>query len=264
MIYKFCLPLMLGTLAATSAAQDTLYQPRGQQIPPPACMNLHNAWEGPQTTCPPFAHERWLNDLQHWRAERRIRIAYDPARYELPALEWTQSSFMQPQMMVHDRYFYDPSTGHYTVDRYLGRSRKTLRRHRCRPHLGDLSQYGDRRPQSARNGRVHAGRHRRRPTNGYRLSPAWRPRSFPDDDVGRRHTPARATLAAIARSVDEGDRCRRRQRRHAGWRSARLLACGRCIQPSSRIRAGRRPQRRSTCLERDDLGSVFNSISSPP
>jgi len=64
-------------------------------------------------------HERWLDDLRHWRAERRIRIAYDPSRYEAPAFRWTQSSFIQPQMMVHDRYFYDPVAGRYTVDRYL-------------------------------------------------------------------------------------------------------------------------------------------------
>jgi formylglycine-generating enzyme required for sulfatase activity len=37
----------------------------------------------------------------------------------MPALAWTQSSFIQPQMMAHDRYFYDPVTGKYTVDRYL-------------------------------------------------------------------------------------------------------------------------------------------------
>ena len=34
-------------------------------------------------------------------------------------MQWTQSSFIQPQMMVHDRYFYDPVAGRYTVDRYL-------------------------------------------------------------------------------------------------------------------------------------------------
>ena len=44
---------------------------------------------------------------------------FDPARYEMPELKWTQSSFIQPQMMVHDRYFYDPVAGRYTVDRYL-------------------------------------------------------------------------------------------------------------------------------------------------
>jgi iron(II)-dependent oxidoreductase len=119
MIHKLCLPLMLGTVAITAAAQDTLYAPRGQQIPPPACLNLHNAWEGPQITCPPFSHERWLADLKHWRTERRIRITYDPSRYDMPAFKWTQSSFMQPQMMVHDRYFYDSAAGRYTIDRYV-------------------------------------------------------------------------------------------------------------------------------------------------
>jgi len=34
-------------------------------------------------------------------------------------LKWAQSSFMQPQMMVHDRFSYDPLTHKYTVDRYL-------------------------------------------------------------------------------------------------------------------------------------------------
>ena len=40
--------------------------------------------------------------------ERRIRIGFDGSRYALPGLQWTQSSFIQPQMMVEDRYFYDP------------------------------------------------------------------------------------------------------------------------------------------------------------
>jgi hypothetical protein len=69
--------------------------------------------------CPASIHERWLSDLEHWRTERRIRAAFDASRYYLPALRWTQSSFMQPQLMVHDRYFFDPAIGRYTVDRYL-------------------------------------------------------------------------------------------------------------------------------------------------
>ncbi|HET7103588.1 MAG TPA: SUMF1/EgtB/PvdO family nonheme iron enzyme [Terracidiphilus sp.] len=101
-------------------SQDTQFRPIGQQIPAPACMSLHNAWEGPApAACTPETHQQWLADLEHWRMERRIRVAYDPARYELPALKWTQSSFMQPQMMVQDRYFYDQAAGTYTVDRYL-------------------------------------------------------------------------------------------------------------------------------------------------
>lgn len=106
------------TLPATS--QDTQYPPHEEQIPAPQCMNLHNAWEGPQAApCPADIHERWLRDIRHWRDERRIRTGYDPARYESLALAWTQSAFIQPQMMVQDRYLYDPATGRYTVDRYL-------------------------------------------------------------------------------------------------------------------------------------------------
>ncbi len=119
MIRNLTLALML-CFSAVACAQDTAFPPRDQQIPPPDCMNLHFAWENAQPTgCAPQTHQLWLADLEHWRAERRIRITLNTARYNLPALAWTQSSFIQPQMMVHDRYFYDPATGRYTVDRYL-------------------------------------------------------------------------------------------------------------------------------------------------
>jgi len=74
---------------------------------------------GGSKPCTQNEHESWLADITHWRNERRIRIGYDRSRYDLPVLKWTQSSFMQPQMMVQDRYFYDPVAGKYTVDRYL-------------------------------------------------------------------------------------------------------------------------------------------------
>ncbi len=112
--------LLLAVLAAASTyAQDTFYAPNGQQIPPPSCFTIRGAWEGGYIPCNPLSHYDWLADISHWRAERRIRIGYDPSRYELPALKWTQSSFIQPQMMVHDRYFYDPVAAKYTVDKYL-------------------------------------------------------------------------------------------------------------------------------------------------
>jgi gamma-glutamyl hercynylcysteine S-oxide synthase len=101
------------------SAQDTFNAPRGQQIPPPACFTIRGAWEGGYSPCTPASHADWLADISHWRMERRIRTGFDPARYQMPALQWTQSAFMQPQMMVHDRYFYDPVAHAYTVDRYL-------------------------------------------------------------------------------------------------------------------------------------------------
>ena len=112
------------TLAAAACtlcalAQDTQYKPVNQQIPPPSCLTLKGAWEGGYTPCTDVTHQLWLTDVSHWRGERRIRVGFDDARYHLPGLQWAQSAFIQPQMMVQDRYFYDPALHKYTVDRYL-------------------------------------------------------------------------------------------------------------------------------------------------
>ena len=63
--------------------------------------------------------DAWLADLKVWRREQLTRMGYDDAQYRRPEFGWTQRNFVQTQMMVEDRYFFDPSTGHYTVDRYL-------------------------------------------------------------------------------------------------------------------------------------------------
>jgi iron(II)-dependent oxidoreductase len=113
---SFFLVLLCATFAF---AQDTKFEPVQQQIPGPGCLNMKGAWEGGTKPCSAEEHETWLADVRHWREERRIRIGYEGSRYDLPALKWTQSSFIQPQMMVEERYFYDPVANHYTVDRYL-------------------------------------------------------------------------------------------------------------------------------------------------
>jgi gamma-glutamyl hercynylcysteine S-oxide synthase len=113
----FLLPFV-ATFAFSATAQDSRYQPHEQQIPPPACLTVDDPLE--DTPCAPDTHEEWLKAVNNWRTERRIRVGYNGDRYAMPALQWTQSSFVQPQMMVHDRYFYDPVAGKYTVDRYLG------------------------------------------------------------------------------------------------------------------------------------------------
>ena len=61
----------------------------------------------------------WLAAMRHWREEHLGKMHYSGAEYDRPELKWTQSSFIQAQMMVEDRYFYDPVAGKYTVDRYL-------------------------------------------------------------------------------------------------------------------------------------------------
>jgi gamma-glutamyl hercynylcysteine S-oxide synthase len=104
---------------APSFAQDTQYRANGQLIPGPPCLASGALGRGGPSPCTLSTHREWLTDITHWRAERRIRIGYDSSRYDIAALKWAQSAFIQPQMMVHDRYFYDPVAGKYTVDKYL-------------------------------------------------------------------------------------------------------------------------------------------------
>jgi formylglycine-generating enzyme required for sulfatase activity len=112
------LPLFPASL--TSQAQDSHFSPNDQQIPVPECLSAaKDLWTAGAKLCTQTEHESWLADIHHWRDERRIRTGYDGSRYERPEFQWAQSSFIQPQMMAHDRYFYDPIAGKYTVDRYL-------------------------------------------------------------------------------------------------------------------------------------------------
>ena len=108
-------------LAPGVFAQDTNFPPRDEQIPGPWTVtdDDHCCFPGDHYTDTPQSYQTWIEDLRHWRRERRIRIGYDGSQYERPELKWAQSSFIQPQMMIEDRYFYDPVAGKYTVDRYL-------------------------------------------------------------------------------------------------------------------------------------------------
>jgi len=103
---KQLLLLVLTSLFVLGAAsaQDSGFKIEGSQM------------AGPTT---PADFSTWLSDAQHWRMERRIRIGYEGSQYDRPELKWTQASFIQPLMMIHERYFYDPVAGKYTVDRYL-------------------------------------------------------------------------------------------------------------------------------------------------
>ena len=61
----------------------------------------------------------WRTAMLDWRAQQRAAMNYDDTNYTRPELQWAQDNPVQPQMMVHDRDFYDPVSGRYTVDRYL-------------------------------------------------------------------------------------------------------------------------------------------------
>jgi len=91
-------------LAALLPGQDTRYPPQGQQFPgPPSKADTAD----------------WLKQIRQYRDERRVRAGLTGELYARPEFEWAQSSFMQPQSMIEDRYFYDPVARRYTVDRFL-------------------------------------------------------------------------------------------------------------------------------------------------
>src|SRR5260370_26485059 len=71
---------------------------------------------GPAT---PADFSKWMDAMKRWRTEYLKTINYSDSEYKRPELLWTQNAFLEPQMMVEDRYFYDRIAGKYTVDRYL-------------------------------------------------------------------------------------------------------------------------------------------------
>src|SRR5690349_10354754 len=86
------------------SAQDTKYPPQGQQFP------------GPPTKADTA---EWLKEMRRYREERRVRAGLTGDLYSRPELQWAQSSFIQPQSMIEDRYFYDAAARRYTVERFL-------------------------------------------------------------------------------------------------------------------------------------------------
>lgn len=117
------LTLFLIVAVAALTAQNMRNVPEGNQIAGPGQNGISFNWmtDLRQWTIVPEAEfESWLNDLKAWRRERLTRIGYSDEQYRRPELQWSQRNFIQPQMMVEDRYFYDPEAAKYTVDRHLG------------------------------------------------------------------------------------------------------------------------------------------------
>mmetsp|Transcript_12947 Transcript_12947/g.25033 ORF Transcript_12947/g.25033 Transcript_12947/m.25033 type:complete len:976 (-) Transcript_12947:401-3328(-) len=69
-------------------------------------------FEGPTTN-----RDAWIADLKQQRKDALDKISYKGGIFN--DLQWTQTSYFQPQMHPYDRYFWDDTTNEYTVDRYL-------------------------------------------------------------------------------------------------------------------------------------------------
>lgn len=67
----------------------------------------------------PSLAQSWRDAFKVWKREHLIRLGYNDAQYQREDLKWSQRNFVHVQMMVEDRYFYDPVVRKYTIDRYL-------------------------------------------------------------------------------------------------------------------------------------------------
>lgn len=67
----------------------------------------------------PGDHDAWLSEMKQWRTEERNRLHFSDSEYLRPETGWLKKTFVYVQMMAHDRFFYDPASGQYTVNRYL-------------------------------------------------------------------------------------------------------------------------------------------------
>jgi hypothetical protein len=71
-------------------------------------------------------HARWLATLRDWRAACRVALQLSSAVYEIDELKWTQAAYYQPLTMPYDRFFYNETSGNYTVGRWLDSLEQTV------------------------------------------------------------------------------------------------------------------------------------------
>ncbi|MFD2147149.1 hypothetical protein [Mucilaginibacter antarcticus] len=96
--------------AATAQAQEPVVVSAWKEV-----------FKGPVS---PDKRDQWLADLKSWRERQRTQIKYNDILYANPKLQWVKHTFIDVQMMAHDRYFYDPVTRKYTVTKYLNDLKK--------------------------------------------------------------------------------------------------------------------------------------------
>ncbi len=106
---KLCLFFLLSVFA-TVQAQDPIVTSAWKEV-----------FKGPASA---DRRDEWLNGMKAWRDKQRKTINYSNSLYTHPKLQWVRHTFIDVQMMAHDRYFYDPTSRKYTVTKYLADLKK--------------------------------------------------------------------------------------------------------------------------------------------
>ena len=66
-------------------------------------------------------YEAWSTSFEAWRSTVRTELnaEYSFAAYDNPATQWAETSWIQPQAMLHDRFLFDRTARRWTPDRFL-------------------------------------------------------------------------------------------------------------------------------------------------
>jgi formylglycine-generating enzyme required for sulfatase activity len=78
--------------------------------------DLKELFKGPSSAS---NYESWLSTMKKWRTDERKSLNYKDSEYLKQGEQRANKCFIYAQMMVEDRYFYDPILRKYTVNRYL-------------------------------------------------------------------------------------------------------------------------------------------------
>ena len=114
--------LVLLLFARPLRADPVQIEPQGSQLPGPGQKAGKGDWFAEMTSWKSnsaAAFDDWLAAMRAWRIQQLAKIKYDDSQYSRPELLWTQRDFVQPQVMVEDRFLYDVKAQKYSVDRLL-------------------------------------------------------------------------------------------------------------------------------------------------
>uniref|UniRef100_A0A7S2RS12 Sulfatase-modifying factor enzyme-like domain-containing protein n=1 Tax=Mucochytrium quahogii TaxID=96639 RepID=A0A7S2RS12_9STRA len=77
----------------------------------------------PSNVSDPGVITAWRSQWGQWKKSALELAKYDKDDkgngYNIEGLKWTQSSFVQPQLLMHDRLIYDRKKNKYTVEKYV-------------------------------------------------------------------------------------------------------------------------------------------------
>merc|ERR1711892_179056 len=76
----------------------------------------YQMYQGPRDKRPGTV-QAWFDEFTQWRDLNMAKL--NLSLYDYPEVQWARTSFIQPQLMIHDRYLYDRDKEMWTVSKYL-------------------------------------------------------------------------------------------------------------------------------------------------